>query len=46
MARHKGNSTQYNKFKEILNENNLVDIGYIGLPYTWWNNRNSYRSGI
>lgn len=25
--------------KKILNKYNLIDIGFIGLPYTWWDNR-------
>lgn len=28
------NSTKFNKFDNILNENNLIDIGNIGLLYT------------
>lgn len=24
---------------KILDENSLIDIGYIGLLYAWWNNR-------
>lgn len=36
---HKGNSTRYNKSKKIVNGNGLVDIGHIGLPYIWWDNR-------
>lgn len=30
------NSTRFNKFKNILSKNNLVDIGILGVPYTWW----------
>lgn len=36
---HQGNSTRFDKFSKILNENSVVDIDYIGLPYTWWNSR-------
>lgn len=46
LANHNGNSIGYNKFKKILKENNLVDIGYIGFQYTWWNNRTHKRCGL
>lgn len=39
LANNKGNFTRYNKFMKIFNKNNLVDIRYFGLSYTWWNNR-------
>lgn len=32
-----GNSTRFNKLK--CSQYNLVDIGSIELPYTWWNSR-------
>lgn len=25
--------------RKMLDENGLLDIGYIGLPYNWFNNR-------
>lgn len=37
-AKNKGNSTRYNKFNNILNENELIVIGFIILTYTWFNN--------
>lgn len=39
LASHTGNSTRYNKFIKNHNENKLVDIGCLGLSYTWSNNR-------
>lgn len=38
MQNNKGNSTLYNNFKKLLDENGLLGIGR-GLLYTWLNNR-------
>lgn len=38
-ANNLGNSTRFNKFNNVLNKKNLVDIGSFGAPYTWWNCR-------
>ncbi|KAK9265469.1 hypothetical protein L1049_012595 [Liquidambar formosana] len=34
-----GNSSRINDFMEFIDRCNLIDIGHIGLPYTWYNKR-------
>lgn len=33
------NLTRFNKFNNVFNKNNLLDISNIRLPYTGWNSR-------
>lgn len=33
--RLRGNSTRYNNFNSFINNNNLIDLGSIGNPFTW-----------
>lgn len=39
LANNLGNSTRYLKFNNVLSTNNLIDLGHIDLPFTWWNSR-------
>lgn len=41
LANYQGNLTRFNKFKKTLNENSIVDIGHIRLPFTGWNSRSN-----
>lgn len=34
---NKDNSTQYNKFLKVLDENGRMAIGCFELPFTWYN---------
>lgn len=33
------NSTRYTMFNKIINTNGLIDIGHLGIPFTWYSNR-------
>lgn len=33
------NSTRYNNFNKFIRNNSLIDLGYIGNPFTWHNKR-------
>lgn len=35
----KHNSTRNNKFNKFIQNNNLIDLGYIGNSITWYNKR-------
>lgn len=35
----KGNSTMYNNYNNFINNNNLIDLGFLGNRYTWHNRR-------
>ena len=30
--------SSFNDFRGFINENELVDLGYVGTPWTWCNN--------
>lgn len=36
---YKGNSIRYTRFKKFINTNGLIDIGPLGIPFTWCNKR-------
>lgn len=35
-----GNSTRYNNFNNVINQNNLIDLRYSDNPFTWHNKKN------
>lgn len=35
---HQGNSTRHSKFKKFI-QLGLIDLGAMGLPFTWYNKR-------
>lgn len=35
----KGKPTRYSNFNRFIHENNLIDLGFVGNPYTWRNKR-------
>lgn len=37
-SNNKGNSTQCNKFRQVLDEHALADLECYALPYTWYDN--------
>lgn len=40
-AQH-GSSTRYIQFNKFIQQNGLIDIGYLGLPYTCYNKREKH----
>lgn len=37
VSESKGNWTWYNNFNKLVQNNNLIDLGYRGNPFTWYN---------
>lgn len=36
---YKGSSRRYAKFNNLINPNGLIDIGQVGIPFTWYKKR-------